>query len=150
VNRYFGEFNRSRRDRWVFGDRDSGAYRTKFAWTNIVRHRMVKGGSSPDDPGLAQYWADRRRKGVPPPLDQLSLRLLKMQAGRCPGCGDLLLHADHPPQTPIQWEQWVRVTGKALRKQSLVFRNRDGSGETSSLRLVHATCRGSQYAVAPA
>lgn len=150
VNRYFGAFNRSRRDRWVFGDRDSGAYRTKFAWTNIVRHRMVKGGSSPDDPSLAQYWADRRRKGVPPPLDQLSLRLLKMQAGRCPCCGDLLLHADHPPQSPIQWEQWVRVTGKALRKQSLVFRKRDGSGETSSLRLIHAKCRGSQYAAAPA
>jgi RNA-directed DNA polymerase len=150
VNRYFGEFDRSRRDRWVFGDRDSGAYRTKFAWTSIVRHRMVKGGSSPDDPSLAQYWADRRRKGVPPPLDQLSLRLLKMQAGRCPCCGDLLLHADHPPQTPIQWEQWVRVTGKALRKQSLLFRKRDGSDETSSLRLVHAKCRGSQYAVAPA
>jgi RNA-directed DNA polymerase len=150
VNRYFGEFNRSRRDQWVFGDRDSGAYRTKFAWTRIVRHRMVKGGSSPDDPGLAQYWADRRRKGVPLPMDQLSLRLLKMQAGRCPCCGDLLLHADHPPQTPTQWEQWVRVTGKALRKQSLVFRKRDGSGETRSHRLVHARCRGSQYAVAPA
>jgi hypothetical protein len=50
VNRYFGAFNRSRRDHWVFGDRDSGAYHTKFAWTSIVRHRMVKGGSSPDDP----------------------------------------------------------------------------------------------------
>jgi len=150
VNRYFGAFNRFRRDNWVFGDRDSGAYRTKFAWTSIVRHRMVRGGSSPDDPGLAQYWADRRRKGVPPPLDQLSLRLLTMQAGRCPCCGDLLLHADHPPQTPAQWEQWVRVTGKALRKQSLLFRKRDGSGETSSLRLVHAKCRGSQHAAAPA
>ena len=150
VNRYFGAFNRSRRDRWVFGDRDSGAYRTKFAWTRIVRHRMVKGGSSPDDPGLAQYWADRRRKGVPLPMDQLSLRLLKMQAGRCPCCGDLLLHADHPPQTPTQWEQWVRVTGKALRKQSLVFRKRDGSGETRSLRLVHARCRANQYAAVPA
>src|SRR5680860_1577575 len=80
VNRYFGAFNRSRRDRWVFGDRDSGAYRTKLAWTSIVRHRMVKGGSSPDDPALAQYWADRRRRGVPPPMDQLSLRLLKTQA----------------------------------------------------------------------
>jgi len=126
VNRYFGAFNRSRRDRWVFGDRESGAYRTKFAWTSIVRHRMVKGGSSPDDPALAQYWADRRR----------------------PCCGDLLLHAEHPPQTPTEWEQWVRVTGKALRKQSLVFRKRDGSGETSSLRLIHARCRGGQTAAA--
>ncbi len=25
-HRYFGEFNKSRRDRWVLGDRDSGAY----------------------------------------------------------------------------------------------------------------------------
>jgi RNA-directed DNA polymerase len=148
TNRYFGAFNRSRRDRWVFGDRDSGAYRTKFAWTSIVRHRMVKGGSSPDDPALAQYWADRRRRGVPPPLDQLSLRLLKMQAGCCPCCGDLLLHADHPPQTPTQWEQWVRVTGKALRKQSLAFRKREGSSETSSLRLIHARCRGGPTAAA--
>jgi len=150
VTRYFGAFNKSRRDRWVFGDRDSGAYRTKFAWTGIVRHRMVKGASSPDDPALAQYWADRRRRAVPPPLDQLSLRLLKMQAGRCPCCRDLLLHAEDPPQTPSEWEQWVRVTGKALRKQSLTFRRRDGSGETSSLRLTHARCRGGQPAAAPA
>jgi RNA-directed DNA polymerase len=148
VNRYFDAFNKSRRDRWVFGDRDRGAYLTKFAWTGIVRHRMVKGGSSPDDPALAQYWADRRRRGAPPPMDQLSLRLMKTQAGRCPCRGNLLLDADHPPQTPREWEQWVRVTGKALRKQSLTYRKRGGSGETSSLRLIHARCRGSQPAAA--
>ncbi|WP_448072473.1 group II intron reverse transcriptase/maturase [Georgenia yuyongxinii] len=141
VNRYFGAFNRSRRDRWVFGDRDSGAYLVKFAWTSIVRHRMVKGRSSPDDPALAQYWADRRRRGAPPPIDRLSLRLLQTQAGRCPECGDLLLHADHPPQSPAQWEQWVRATAKALRKQSLHYRTHDGSDEISRLRLVHARCR---------
>ena len=43
VNRYFGRFNRSRQDRWVFGDRDSGAYLLRFAWTKIVRHQMVQG-----------------------------------------------------------------------------------------------------------
>jgi RNA-directed DNA polymerase len=37
VRRYFGEFHASRRDRWVFGDRDSGRYLAKFAWTTIVR-----------------------------------------------------------------------------------------------------------------
>jgi RNA-directed DNA polymerase len=141
VNRYFAAFNKSRRDRWVFGDRDCGAYLVKFAWTSIVRHRMVKGRSSPDDPALAQYWADRRRRGASPPMDGLSLRLLKAQAGRCPECGDLLLHADHPPQTPTHWEQWVRATAQALRKQSLRCRTRDGSGETSSLRLIHTRCR---------
>lgn len=148
VARYFGAFNKSRRDQWVFGDRVSGAYLTKFAWTGIVRHRMVKGASSPDDPALAQYWADRRRRGVPPPMDQLSRRLLKAQAGRCPCCGDLLLHADHLPQTPPEWERWVRATGKALRKQSLTYRKRDGSGETSSLRLIHTRCREGRHATA--
>ncbi|MFE9098548.1 HNH endonuclease, partial [Streptomyces sp. NPDC007264] len=29
--RYFGRFHPSRRDRWVFGDRDSGAFLIKFA-----------------------------------------------------------------------------------------------------------------------
>ena len=54
-----------RQDRWVFGDRKSGAYLHKFTWTNIVRHQIVKGAASPDDPALADYWAKRRRKSAP-------------------------------------------------------------------------------------
>ena len=56
VHRYFGKFHKSRQDQWVFGDRDSGAYLHRFAWTKIVRHQMVRGTSSPDDPALAEYW----------------------------------------------------------------------------------------------
>ena len=48
VRRYFGAFNKSRRDRWVF---DSGAYLLKFARTRIVRHQMVKGTASIDTHG---------------------------------------------------------------------------------------------------
>ncbi|MER6504933.1 group II intron maturase-specific domain-containing protein [Streptomyces sp. NPDC001455] len=48
ATRYFGKFHKSRQDRWVFGDRDSGAYLTKFSWTKIVRHVPVLGGASPD------------------------------------------------------------------------------------------------------
>jgi RNA-directed DNA polymerase len=62
IARYFGTFNQSRRDQWVFGDRDSGAYLTKFAWTKIVRHRPVSAGASPDDPDLAEYWSRRRQR----------------------------------------------------------------------------------------
>ncbi|MFD4863248.1 hypothetical protein [Streptomyces atratus] len=65
--RYFGMFNKARRDRWVFGDRDSGRYLAKFSWTKIVRHQMVKGTSSVDDPALADYWAERRRRHKPAP-----------------------------------------------------------------------------------
>ncbi|MEV6341495.1 group II intron maturase-specific domain-containing protein [Nocardia vinacea] len=64
VRRYFGAFNRSRRDRWVFGDRDSGAYLLKFAWTRIVRHQMVAGTASPDDPALIDYWNTGRRSRI--------------------------------------------------------------------------------------
>ena len=99
VGRYFGKFNKFRNDRWVFGDRDSGAYLVKFSWTDIERHVLVKGGASPDDPALAEYWAERRQK-VKPPLDSYTLRLLTRQDGRCPLCGDHLLTADQPPQSP--------------------------------------------------
>lgn len=85
--------------RWVFGDPDSGAYLVKFSWTSIARHAMVKGTASPDDPALAGYWAERRKK-VKPPLDNRTLRLLAKQNARCPLCGEHLLTADQLPQTP--------------------------------------------------
>jgi RNA-directed DNA polymerase len=66
---------------------------------------MVTKGASPDDPALTEYWTARRRRAAPPPLDNLSLRLLKVQGGTCPVCGELLLYADHPPQSPREWEQ---------------------------------------------
>ena len=47
VPRYFGRFNPSRQDRWVFGDRDTGAYLPKLGWTKIVRHSLVMGGRLP-------------------------------------------------------------------------------------------------------
>jgi hypothetical protein len=56
VNRYFGRFNTARQDRWVFGDRETGAYLVRFAWTKIIRHQLVKGIASPDDPALTDYW----------------------------------------------------------------------------------------------
>lgn len=64
--RYFGPYNPHRRDRWVYGDQETGAYLHQYAWTKIVRHVPVIGRHSPDDPALTQYWADRRRKRKPP------------------------------------------------------------------------------------
>ncbi len=86
VNQYFGQFNKSRRDRWVFGDRDSGAYLNKFAWTRIYRHQMVRGTASLDDHALTDYWAERRRKAPLLPIGNTSLRLYEAQHGRCPLC----------------------------------------------------------------
>jgi RNA-directed DNA polymerase len=86
VARYWGRFNKARQDRWVFGDRKSGAYLHKFKWTNIVRHRIVMGVASTDDPALADYWSQRRRKARLP-IDKTSRWLLKAQDGRCAICG---------------------------------------------------------------
>lgn len=87
VKRYFGQFHPARRDRWVFGDRDSGRYLIQFAWTKIIRHDLVKHDSSPDDATLTGYWAKRRRKAGPePPLPRSQRRQLKTQHGRCAVC----------------------------------------------------------------
>ena len=138
--RYFGRFNRTRKDRWVFGDPATGAHLTKFSWTGIVRHVPVRGGASPDDPSLAGYWAERRRKRKPPPLDAHTLKLLKVQDDRCPACGELLLDAGQEPQSPQAWEQWFIDARRTMRKQRVVQRAEDPVGERISYRLVHAHC----------
>ena len=142
--RYFGRFNPSRQDRWVFGDRDSGFYLRRCAWTKIVRHRLVGGTSSVDDPTLAQYWADRRKKrnGM---LTGPVLRLLRAQSGRCPICRDLLLRTDREPQTPHAWEQWITTTRHALRRQAITAQRvpstPDDPDDHPTHRLVHAHCQ---------
>jgi RNA-directed DNA polymerase len=141
VGRYFGKFNKFRNDRWVFGDRDTGAYLVKFSWTAIERHVQVKGAASPDDPALASYWA-RRREKIKPPLDRYTLRLLTRQHGQCPLCRDYLLSADQPPQSPRQWEQWwLHVTRKAIAASYLTHHGRPGLPDDDQTRLVHASCQ---------
>jgi RNA-directed DNA polymerase len=141
VDRYFGQFNRSRQARWVFGDRNSGAYLLKFSWTRIVRHQMVPGTASPDDPALAEYWSRRRQRSAPP-LDSISLRLLKAQRGRCSLCGGLLLEADHEPQSPDEWVQWLIVTRRAVRRKAVTAAQVPGTpDDPAALRLSHAHCQ---------
>jgi RNA-directed DNA polymerase len=139
VNRYFGAFNPSRQDRWVFGDRDTSSYLRKFSWTKIVRHQMVTGTASPDDPALAQYWAIRRRK-TPLPVDRLTRHLVTAQDGRCPSCGDLLLHTDHQPRDPHEWAQWLRTIRRTVREQRVLLPDRFDTSD-DHFRLVHAQCQ---------
>jgi len=150
VKRYFGRFNKSRQDHWIFGDRrpggqaatpehsDVGPYVPKFSWTKIVRHIQVKGRASPDDPTLIQYWADRGRKQAPPVLSAERVRLLRQQQGRCAACGDLLLHADRQPQSLWQWEQWATTVRMAIRRGWII----EGTSDQPDDRcLIHASCR---------
>ena len=134
--RYFGQFNQHRRNRWVFGDRETGAYLHQYAWTKIVRHAPVPGRHSPYDPALARYWADRRRKQKPPQLAPTWQNALRDQRGLCPLCRELLLFADRAPDSPGQWETWYAAIRKAMTRQAIT----DTSTGRTKHRLVHAYC----------
>lgn len=138
--RYLGAFNPARRARWLFGDRDTGAYLTKIVWTPIVRHQIVDGAASPDDPDRAEYWALRRRRGKPP-ISRRGLAQLRRQHGRCPLCGGFLLHAEHEPQHPDEWEKWIIAVRRAIRHQAITARpeNPEHHDHTAA-QLVHTHC----------
>ena len=110
----------------------------------LDRHRpapVVTGGASPDDPDLIDYWATRRRR-VKPPLDSYNLRLLTRQDGRCPLCGDHLLTADQPPQSPQEWERWwlQRHPQGDSRRATSSTTARPARRTSNRTRLVHASC----------
>jgi RNA-directed DNA polymerase len=140
TSRYFGRFHKSRNDRWVFGDRKTGAYLHRYSWTPIVRHVMVAGRSSPDDPTLARYWADRRRRQTykAPPLAPAVHRALRAQDGQCPGCGQNLLFTDRTPSTPDHWELWYRDFHSEIRHEEANTRETGRAGD--HYRLTHAEC----------
>lgn len=133
--RYYGKFNKSRQDRWVFGDRHSGAYMTKFAWTRILRHWTVKHRASPDDPTLADYWAWRRRKALLP-INKTTQELNNSQDGRCAICKGAMIPVENQPLTPREWETWL-----ATRNAVITTATRPGSTEAAGTRLIHAECR---------
>ncbi|MER7959823.1 group II intron reverse transcriptase/maturase [Streptomyces sp. NPDC096030] len=147
IKRYFGKFNKSRNDQWVFGDHVSGAYLPKFAWTGIVRHVLIKYRASVDDPELIGYWATRRRKKAPPPMDKVSLSLAYQQKGLCPLCRQALIPgAEYEPESPREWIAWFAASKKALNKHHFVYRRDGGSDEKKNLRLVHAECHRQHHA----
>ncbi len=96
--RYWGVFpNTGRDNHWVFGDKRTGAYLPCMAWTPIVRHIMVKGVCSPDDPALVEYWANRTRKGDHAQaafLPSEKRTLLRMRGHVCPLCGERILNGE--------------------------------------------------------
>ena len=150
ISRYYRKFSKFRNDRWVFGNPDTGACLPKPSWTDIVRHTLVKGGASPDDPSLAGYWAQRRHK-VKPPLDSYTVRLLSRQDGRCSLCGENLLTPDQPPQSPQGWEHWfLSVTKKAITADYLVHHDTPAAARSKRTHLVHATCHRRRSSLRPA
>jgi RNA-directed DNA polymerase len=142
-NRYYGAFCPSRHDNWVFGDRETGYYLQKHAWTRIRRHVTVRGAASPDDPDLAGYWNYRRRThGLP--LDPGTQALLAQQKFCCPACGNPLLDVLRLPAGPQGWQDWwYGVTRAAARHAASASGQQSGTGtgpREASTVLMHATC----------
>jgi RNA-directed DNA polymerase len=137
--RYFGAFNKSRQDRWVFGDKQTGAYLRKHCWTRIRRHVMVKGRATPDDPDLAGYWRYRRDKHGTP-LDGTAATLLGRQRCCCPLCGDRLIDPGHLPGSPEEWQDWwTGVTQRTTRHAPSAPGQQPGTREATT-SLIHTSC----------
>ena len=91
VNRYFGQFNKSRRDRWVFGDRDSGAYLLKYC---LDQDRPAPDGARHGvsrRPGPGRVLGQAATAQARHRWTASACACLKAQHGRCPLCGALLL-----------------------------------------------------------
>jgi RNA-directed DNA polymerase len=54
----------------------------------------------------------------------------------------MLLHADYEPQSPREWELWLKVIRVAIRRQVIAVTGELGaSDKPATLRLIHAHCR---------
>ncbi|MFI5774662.1 group II intron reverse transcriptase/maturase [Streptomyces sp. NPDC051658] len=148
LDKYWGQFlYPTRKDRWIFGDKETGKYLCKFAWTNIKRHIPVKGRSSKDDPSLEEYWASRTRKRVHPQVDGRNVYLAARQKGLCPLCGqDLIDGAGYEPESVREWADWFHAKYRSIHRHHLVYRSQGGSDSTTNLVLIHAECHRQHHA----
>jgi RNA-directed DNA polymerase len=126
--RYFGKLNKKRDDNWVFGDKRTGAFLPKYAWTEIERHPKVRGTASPDDPSLKEYWTERtkaRAKELKPSLRKVA----KNQEHVCPICGETLYN------------------GEELQQDHIVPRHKGGKNSDDNYQLLHLDCHKQKTAV---
>lgn len=120
-DKYWGRLNLSRKDSWVFGDRQSGDHLLKFTWFEIDRHIIVQGKSSLDDPSLMEYW-EKREKAKAKQLSPSIQKLAQKQACVCPICGQSLFN------------------GEETHKHHKTPKNQGGKDTYANLELVHLLC----------
>jgi len=78
---------------------------------------------------------------IKPPLDRYTLRLLTRQNARCPLCGDHLLTAEQPPDSPQAWERWwLQLARQAISADYLTHHGEPRSPDDDQTRLVHTSC----------
>lgn len=122
TEKYWGRLNLDRNDRWVFGDKRTGRYLLKFKWYNIIRHIMVKGDASPDNPSLRKYWKDREKAKAVMELGPSNQKIAKRQEYTCPVCGQTLFNEEE------------------LHRHHIKPRKKGGKDNIANLQLVHLYC----------
>ncbi len=118
TQKYWGRVS-GRQDRWVFQDKERHGTLRKFAWTKIIRHRLVPSTYSPDDPTLQDYWSQRHRAQT---TAGRTGQLARRQHGLCPGCHQAL------------------DNGEELHVHHVRPKRHGGTEDLANLRLVHHTC----------
>jgi len=122
--RYWGNYRAG--DKWVFGNKDYQM--TKFSWTPIKRHVMVRRFASWDDPELESYWDERKEREIDLWLSAFKKKVAKQQNYVCPVCKDHL------------------VNGEDLHEHHLVQRCEGGGNQPSNYVLVHHYCHQAAHA----
>jgi RNA-directed DNA polymerase len=126
--KYWGKLNKERDDHWVFGDKQRGGYLLKFSWFSIIRHPLVRGTASPDDPRLGEYWWERQRvhaRHLTPSDRKIGLS----QGWACPYC-----------QMPL-------MNGEELHRHHRIPKGQGGSDDASNRELVHLYCHQQQHRI---
>ena len=108
---------------WSFVDKDTGMVLYRIGYTRIQRHVLIKGDASPDNPGLAEYFDQRRKRsrqiGNYPKAAQ---RIIALQQAKCPNCGQSLFNGED-----------VHIHHKLPRSQG-------GTNHSANLMAVHLVC----------
>lgn len=121
--RYFGRFNLDRADKWVFGERQTGAHVPKFSWFHIERHTLVPGEYSLDNPDPdVQEWFRKNRAKLARNYNKSWQKIAKRQNYVCPICGDSLFN------------------GENIHKHHMIPKGNGGKDTYSNYQFVHLMC----------
>ena len=124
--KYWGRLNFQRpKDKWVFGDKETGVFMLKFKWFGIKRHTLVVKKHSPDNPLLGSYWESRQNKkdkSESEKYNKSKQKVAKRQKYKCPICGESLFNEE------------------PLHLHHIIPRCQGGNDETKNLLWLHQFC----------